>query len=52
MNYSGMPMGMWYLYEKSFRDKLVSVMGYDQETADGAAKKAKWKCLLIIMRSQ
>ena len=26
MNYSGMPMGMWYLYEKSFRDKLVSVM--------------------------
>ena len=40
MNYLGMPMGMWYLYEKSFRDKLVSVMGYDEETADGAAKKA------------
>lgn len=48
MNYSGMPMGMWYLYEKSFRDKLVSVMGYDQETADGAAKKAKWKYKSII----
>ena len=48
MNYSGMPMGMWYLYEKSFRDKLVSVMGYDQETAYGAAKKAKWKYKSII----
>ena len=48
MNYSGMPMGMWYLYEKSFRDKLVSGMGYDQETADGAAKKAKWKYKSII----
>ena len=41
MNYSGMPMGMWYLYEKSFGDKLISVMGYDQETADEVAKKAK-----------
>lgn len=28
MNYSGMPMGMWYLYEKSFRDKLVSIEPY------------------------
>ena len=48
MNYSGMPMGMWYLYEKSFRDKLVSVMGYDQKTAGEVAAKAKWKYRSII----
>ena len=47
-----MPMGMWYLYEKSFRDKLVSIMGCDQETADEVAKKAKWKYKKVIIKLQ
>ena len=28
MKYTGMPMGMWVLFSKSFRDKLISVFGY------------------------
>lgn len=48
MKYTGMPMGMWYLYEKSFIDHLVSVMDYDRETAEEVASKAKWKYRSII----
>lgn len=48
MKYTGMPMGMWYLFKKSFRDHLVSVMKYDQETADTITAKAKWKYRSII----
>ncbi len=28
MKYIGMPAGMWALFEKSFREKLVSVLGF------------------------
>ena len=28
MKYIGMPMEMWVLFSKSFRDKLISVFGY------------------------
>ena len=28
MRYAGMPLGMWALFRRSFRDKLVSVLGY------------------------
>ena len=50
MNYSGMPMGMWFLFRRSFRDKLVSVLGYDKKTADIITAKAKWKYRSIIER--
>lgn len=48
MKYGGMPMGMWYLYERSFKDHLVSVVGLDRETADEVTSKAKWKYRSII----
>lgn len=43
MNYTGMPMGMWYLFKKSLKDNLVAIMNYDQKTADTITAKAKWK---------
>ena len=48
MEYMGMPMGMWYLYKKSFRDHLISVFAYDQNTADEVTARAKWKYRSII----
>ena len=33
MKYMGMPLGMWALFAKSFRDHLTTVFGYDPETA-------------------
>ena len=48
MKYTVMPMGMWYLFRKSFRDNLVAILKYDQETADAITAKAKWKYRSII----
>ena len=48
MKYIGMPMGMWHLYRKSFRDHLVSELGYEQKTAEEVTAKAKWKYRSII----
>ncbi len=31
MKYTGMPSGMWLLYRKSFKNSLVSVLGYDKK---------------------
>ena len=28
MKYMGMPLGMWLLYRKPFREHLVSVLGF------------------------
>ncbi len=28
MKYRGMPLGMWLLFRRSFREKLVDVLGY------------------------
>ena len=50
MTYFGMPMGMWALFGKSFRDKLVSVLGYGKEEADRIAKTAQSKYKEIIDR--
>ena len=50
MTYFGMPMGMWALFGKSFRDKLVSVLGYGKEEADRVAETAKPKYKEIIHR--
>lgn len=33
MKYMGMPIGMWVLFEKSFRAQLSETLGYDADTA-------------------
>jgi len=48
MKYFGMPFGMWALFGGSFRDKLVSLLGYDDKTADEIQRKAKVKYREII----
>ena len=48
MKYIGMPFGMWVLFEKSFREHLVSILGYDKRTAKSISKKAKPKYKEII----
>ncbi|MBR4473422.1 MAG: L-2-amino-thiazoline-4-carboxylic acid hydrolase [Oscillospiraceae bacterium] len=40
MKYAGMPMGMWALFHRSFREKLVSVCGFSQTAAAETEKKA------------
>ena len=50
MKYSGMPGGMWALFGKSFRDKLISVLGYDKEEADKISKAANARYKEIIGR--
>ena len=48
MKYIGMPMGMWVLFSKSFRDKLISVFGYGAKEADQISKAAKERYRTII----
>ena len=49
MKYIGMPMGMWALFVKSFRQQLA-VLGYDADTAREITRKAKPKYKEIIAR--
>ena len=39
----GMPMGMWILFRKSFRDRLVSVLRFNEAEAAQTAAIAKPK---------
>ena len=48
MKYLGMPMGMWVLFQKSFRDKLVSVLGFSKKEAGRIAAAAKPRYQEII----
>jgi hypothetical protein len=48
MKYIGMPMGMWALFRKSFRDHLVSVLGLDEAEADRITAAAKMRYREII----
>ena len=48
MNYVGMPMGMWFLFKKSFENNLISVLGFDKESAKKVTAKAKIKYKEII----
>ena len=48
MKYIGMPAGMWALFEKSFKEKLVSDLGYNKKTAKSITVKAKPKYKEII----
>lgn len=48
MKYMGMPLGMWLLYRKSFREHLVSVLGFSPREAEKIAEKAKPRYREII----
>lgn len=50
MKYIGMPVGMWILFRRSFRDHLVSVLGTDEKEADRITKSAKVKYREIISK--
>ncbi|MBQ6019705.1 MAG: L-2-amino-thiazoline-4-carboxylic acid hydrolase [Clostridia bacterium] len=50
MKYSGMPAGMWALYQKSFRTHLVSVLGFSKVGAARAAAAAKPKYKELIAK--
>ena len=41
MKYSGMPSAMWMLYKKSFREHLVSDLGFSYDEANRITKQAK-----------
>ena len=48
MKYIGIPLGMWVLFEKSFRKNLVSELGYNKLTAKQISKNAKSRYKSII----
>lgn len=48
MKYTGMPMGMWTLFSKSFEQNLVTVFGLDRYSAGTVKAKAKPKYKEII----
>ena len=48
MKYPGMPMGMWALFHRSFREKMVSVLGFCEAAANAAEKRALAKYKEII----
>ena len=41
MNYPGLPFGMWLLFHRSFRKKLISVLGFSPLVAAETKKKAR-----------
>lgn len=49
MKYTGMPMGMWALFGKSFERNLMTEFGLDRDTAKAVAAKAKYQYKKIIM---
>ena len=50
MKQIGMPAGMWMLFARSFREKLISVLGYSSTEADRITAAAKQKYREIIGR--
>ena len=48
MRYIGMPIGMWLLFHRSFRGKMISVLGYSKATAAEIEKMALPKSTEII----
>ena len=49
MKYTGMPEGMWLLFQRSFRKEMVSVLGYSEAAAAETEKKALRKYKEIIV---
>lgn len=50
MKYAGMPMGMWILFRRSFRNHLVSVLGFTETEAARVTTAAKPKYREIIAK--
>ena len=50
MKYAGLPAGMWLLFRNSFRDHLVSVLGYNKDEANRVSAAAKTKYRRIIAK--
>ena len=50
MKYMGMPLGMWLLYRRSFKKRLVTVCGFNKDTACDVMKKARPKYREIIAK--
>ena len=50
MKYAGMPMGMWILFRRAFRDHLVSVLGFTEAEAARTLTIAKPKYREIIAK--
>ena len=48
MKYRGMPAGMWLLFHRSFREKMVTVLGCSASCAKDTQKKAKARYREII----
>ena len=48
MNYAGMPMGMWALFCRSFRNQLSKTLGYTETEADTITAEALKKYRVII----
>ena len=48
MKYTGMPMGMWALFKKSFKDNLVTVLGMTEGEATKVVASAKSRYREII----
>ncbi len=50
MKYAGMPMGMWFLFGNSFRNHLVTVLGFSRKEAATITAAAKPEYRGIIRR--
>ena len=50
MKYIGMPMGMWLLFHRSFREEMLGVLGFSESAATETEKKALPKYKEIIAR--
>ena len=50
MKYKGMPAGMWMLFRRSFRDHLVSVLGFSRDEAKRVCAEAGPKYRRIIAK--
>jgi hypothetical protein len=50
MKYIGMPMGMWVLFKRSFRKKMISILGYDECRAARITREAKPRYRKIIAK--
>ena len=50
MKYAGMPMGMWILFRRSFRNHLVSVLGFTETEAARVTTAAKPEYREIIAK--
>ena len=48
MKYTGLPSAMWMLYKKSFRNHLISDLGFSEDAAGRITKRAKPKYREII----